>query len=61
MGCRMSAGLQLFTAGLLVAVACGCFAFVAGLTGRPWIAAVLAAVAWGLGAATAAFFGTVTQ
>jgi hypothetical protein len=57
----MSAGLQLYTAGLLVAVACGCFAFVAGLTGRPWIAAVLAAVAWGLGAATAAFFGTVTQ
>ena len=57
----MSAGLQLFTFGLLVAVACGCFAFVAGLTGRPRIAAVLAAVAWGFGAAAAAFFGTVSQ
>ena len=57
----MSAGLQLFTSGLLVAVACGCFAFVAGLTGRLRIAAVLAAVAWGFGAAAAAFFGTVSQ
>ena len=61
MSCGMSAGLQLFTAGLLVAVACGCFAFVAGLTGRLRIAAVLAAVAWGFGAAAAAFFGTVAQ
>jgi hypothetical protein len=57
----MSAGLQLFTSGLLVAVACGCFAFVAGLTGRLRIAAVLAAVAWGFGAAAAAIFGTVAQ
>ena len=61
MSCRMSAGLQLFTAGLLVAVAYGCFAFVAGLTGRPWIAAVPGLLGARLCVATAAFFGTVTE
>ena len=50
----MSADLQLFVAGMLAAVACGCFASVAGLAGRPRIAAALAVVAFGFGAATAA-------
>ena len=42
----MSASSRLFIATLLSAVAFGCFAFAAGLAGRPRAAAVFGTAAW---------------